>query len=64
MYNLRKDWEKLDEVLKILENGLIDYLTEEEEELLFHLLDKIEISIKDLLSIKELGNYHMNKRGL
>lgn len=58
MYNLRKDWDKLDKVKELLEDGPMDYLDEEEVEVMENLLDKIELVIRDELSIKELAVIH------
>ena len=58
MYNLRKDWEKLDKAKELLEDGPMDYLDEEEVEVMENLLDKIELVIRDELSIKELAAIH------
>lgn len=58
MYNLRKDWEKLDKAKELLGDGPMDYLDEEEVEVMENLLDKIELVIRDELSIKELAVIH------
>jgi hypothetical protein len=49
MYNLRKDWDKLNKVKELLEDGPMDYLDEEEVEVMENLLDKIELVIRDEL---------------
>lgn len=64
MNGLRNDWVKLDNATKLIEDGPINYLTDDEENLLLNLLDKMELEIRDQLSIKELGSYTLNKRGI
>lgn len=58
MNNLRKDYDKLDKAKELLEDGPMDYLDEEEVEVMENLLDKIELVIRDELSIKELAAIH------
>lgn len=58
MNTLRQDWAKLDKCKKLLEDGPMDYLDEEEVEVIENLLDKVELSIRDELSIKELAAIH------
>lgn len=57
MNGLRKDWVKLDKAVKLIEDGPIDYLNDKEINSLYTLLDKMESNIRDILSVKELGNY-------
>lgn len=56
MQSLRDDWVRLDEATELLETGPIDYLTEDEMNTLYHTLDTIKFRIRDILSVKELGN--------
>ena len=55
MYNLRKDWEKLDKARELLEDGPMNWLDDDEQNTLYHLLDKAENNIRDVLSVKELA---------
>lgn len=62
MFILRKEWEQLDQAKELIEDGPISYLSDDEVLQLITLIDTMESRIRDVLSIKELGNYHMNKR--
>ena len=64
MFILRKEWEQLDQAKELIEGGPISYLSDDEVLQLITLIDTIESRIRDVLSIKELGNYNRNKRGL
>ena len=55
MDSLRKDWVKLDKARGLLEDGPIDYLTDEDLEKLLGILCNCETNIKDILSVKELS---------
>ena len=62
MQSLRDDWVRLDEATDLLENGPIDYLTDDEMDTLYHILDIIKLGIRDILSIQELGNSQKRRR--
>lgn len=55
MNSLRKDWEKLDEVKELLEDGPMDWLEDDDAEELCKILKKCEQNIRDILSVKELA---------
>ncbi len=63
MYNLRKDWEKLDKAKELLENGPIDWLGDDDAEELCKILEKCEQNIRDILSVKELATMWRLKVG-
>jgi len=54
MYNLRKDWEKLDKAKELLEDSPINWLDDDAEELC-KILKKCEQNIRNILSVKELA---------
>lgn len=58
MYNLRKDWDKLDKAKELLEDGPMDYLDDDDLEKLLEILCNCETNIRDILSIKELAAIH------
>lgn len=60
MNNLRNDWVKLDKAYELIEDGPIDYLSDRDVEILIGILDKMRYGIRDMLSIKELGNFNRN----
>lgn len=63
MYNLRKDWEKLDKAKELLEDGPIDGLEDDDAEELCKILKKCEQNIRDILSVKELAAINKFSKG-
>lgn len=49
MYNLRSDWEKLDKARKLLEDGPMDWLDDDDWEKLLEILCNCETNIRDQL---------------